>query len=160
MELMDSEMPVTVEGTSTSAIPRRRTHHEVIDVDEFDDEHDQRPSRRPRRPVSRGNSSRDPVSSDVIILDSDDGEAGPSVRRRPSRKATLTFLSLPLHLIRSFEMLAYARLLLQSNSFTCHLQSHLYRVLVRTATHMFFLRMSFVRTLSHLRLKRPWHLPT
>jgi hypothetical protein len=25
---------------------------------------------------------------------------------------------------------------------------------------MFFLRMSFVRTLSHLRLKRPWHLPT
>jgi hypothetical protein len=89
MELMDSEMPVTVEGASTSAIPRRRTHHEIIDVDEFDDEH---PSRRPRRPVSRGNSSRVPVSSDVIILDSDDGsEASPSPRRRPSRKATLTF---------------------------------------------------------------------
>jgi hypothetical protein len=79
---MDGEMPVTVESASIPAIPRRRAHHEVIDVDEFDDEQqDQRPTRRPRHPVPLDDSS---TSSDIIILDSDDGsEPGPSTRRGP-----------------------------------------------------------------------------
>ncbi|KAH9973408.1 hypothetical protein BJV74DRAFT_196867 [Russula compacta] len=81
---MDSE-PVTVESVSIPAIPRRRTHHEIIDVDELDDELDQPPSRRSRQPLPQGNPSRDPMSSEIIILDSDDGsEAGPSTRRRHS----------------------------------------------------------------------------
>jgi hypothetical protein len=59
------------------------------------------------------------------------------------------------------QMLGYARLLLQSKSFTLPLQSRPYRrVLVHSATHMSFLRMSFARTLSLLRLKGPWHLLT
>jgi len=88
---MDREIPVTADRASTPAVPRRRTHHEVIDVDELDDEQDQRPSRRPRRPVPRGTSSREPVSSEIIVLDSDDGsEAGLSTRRRSSGKPTLT----------------------------------------------------------------------
>lgn len=88
---MDREMPATADRASTPAVPRRRTHHEVIDVDELDDEQEQRPSRRPRHPVPRVNSSREPVSSEIIVLDSDDGsEAGPSTRRRPSGKPTLT----------------------------------------------------------------------
>lgn len=79
--LMDSEMPTT-ERPSIPTIPQRRAHHEVIDVDELDDE--QRPSRRPRHPVPSDNSSRDMMSPDVIILDSDDGsEPGPSTGRRP-----------------------------------------------------------------------------
>lgn len=78
-QLMDS---ATVERPSIPTIPRRRAHHEVIDVDELDDE--QRPSRRPRHPVPSGNSSRDMMSPDIIILDSDDSsEPGPSTRRRP-----------------------------------------------------------------------------
>ncbi|KAF8485735.1 hypothetical protein DFH94DRAFT_153014 [Russula ochroleuca] len=84
---MDGEMPVTVERASIPAIPRRRAHHEVIDVDELDDEQQvQRPSQRPRRPVPLGDSSRNSVSSDIIILDSDDGSGpGPSTGRRPAR---------------------------------------------------------------------------
>lgn len=80
---MDGEMPVTVERPSIPTIPRRRAHHEVIDVDGLDDEQlDQRPSRRPRHPVpSDNNSSRDTMSPDIIIIDSD--EPGPSTRRRP-----------------------------------------------------------------------------
>src|SRR6266446_6683030 len=56
-----------------------------IDIDELDDEQqNQRPSRRPRHAVPSDNSSRDMVSPDIIILDSDDGsEPGPSTRRRP-----------------------------------------------------------------------------
>jgi hypothetical protein len=78
--LMDSEMPTTVERSSIPTIPQRRAHHEVIDVDELEDE--QRPSRRPH-PVPSGNSSRDIMSPDIVILDSDDGsEPGPSTRRR------------------------------------------------------------------------------
>ena len=81
-QLMDGEMPATVERPSIPTIPQRRAHHEVIDVDELDDE--QRPSRRPRHPVPSDNSSRDMMSPDIIILDSDDGsEPGPSTRRRP-----------------------------------------------------------------------------
>ncbi len=80
---MDGETPVTVERPSIPTIPQRRTHHEVIDVDELDDEQqNQRPSRRPRHPVPSDDS---PIvmSPDIIILDSDDGlEAGPSTRRR------------------------------------------------------------------------------
>ena len=88
---MDREMPATADRASTPAVPRRRTHHEIIDVDELDDEQDQRPPRRPRRPEPRGNSSIEPVSPEIIILDSDDGsEAGPSTRRTPSGKPTLT----------------------------------------------------------------------
>ncbi len=81
---MDGEMSVT-ERPSIPTIPQRRAHHEVIDVDELDDEQqNQRPSRRPRHAVPSDNSSRDMVSPDIIILDSDDGsEPGPSTRRRP-----------------------------------------------------------------------------
>jgi hypothetical protein len=83
--LMDGEMPATVERPSIPTIPQRRAHHEVIDVDELDDEQpDQRPSRRPRHPVPSDNSSRDMMSPDIIILDGEDGsEPGPSTRRRP-----------------------------------------------------------------------------
>ena len=81
---MDGEIPVTVESASIPAIPRRRPHHEVIDVDELDDEpQDHRPSQRPRHPVPLGNSSRDLISSDIIILDDDSSEPGPSTGRRP-----------------------------------------------------------------------------
>ena len=80
-QLMDGEMPATVERPSIPTIPQRRAHHEVIDVDELDDE--QRPSRRPRHPVPSDNTSREIMSPDIIILDSDDGsEPGPSTRRR------------------------------------------------------------------------------
>jgi hypothetical protein len=80
-QLMDGEMPATVERPSIPTIPQRRAHHEVIDVDELDDE--QRPSRRPRHPVPLDNSSREMMSPDIIILDSDDGsEPGSSTRRR------------------------------------------------------------------------------
>jgi hypothetical protein len=82
--LMDVEMPATAERPSIPTIPRRRAHHEVIDVDELDDEQpDQRPSRRPRHPVPSDNSSRAMVSPDIIILDDDGSEPGPSTRRGP-----------------------------------------------------------------------------
>lgn len=85
-------MPITVESASIPSIPRRRTHHEIIDVDELDDELDQSPSRRSRLPLPQGNPSRDPMSSEIIIIDSDDGsEAGPSTRRRHSGKITPAF---------------------------------------------------------------------
>ncbi|KAI0295895.1 hypothetical protein B0F90DRAFT_1669936 [Multifurca ochricompacta] len=83
---MDGRMPVTIARSSTPTIPilRPRIHQEVIDVDGLDDEQTQRPSRRPRRPIQRDNPSIVTVSSDVIVLDSDDGiEAGPPTRRRP-----------------------------------------------------------------------------
>ena len=81
-QLMDGEIPATVERPSIPTIPQRRAYHEVIDVDELDDE--QRPSRRPRHPVPSDNSSTDMMEPDIIILDSDDGsEPGPSTRRRP-----------------------------------------------------------------------------
>jgi hypothetical protein len=89
---MDDEVPVVVDGASIPIIPQRRTNHEIIDVDELDDEQDQRPSRRQRRPEPRDHTSRDPMSSDIIILDSDDAsEAGPSTGPRHPGNATLTF---------------------------------------------------------------------
>jgi len=71
-----------VERELTPAIPRRRIYHEVIDVDGLDDEPDRR---RPRRSAPQDNSSRAPIPSDIIILDSDDdSEPGPATLRRPS----------------------------------------------------------------------------
>jgi hypothetical protein len=118
---MDGEMPVTVENASNLSVPRRRAHHEVIDVDELDDEpQDQRPSRRPRH---LGDSSRDLSLSDIIILDSDDGsEPGPSTRRVPGESAYL-FRRYPV-LIRPSQEADYARLLHQPKSSTLHLRSH------------------------------------
>lgn len=82
--LMDGDMPASVERPSFPTIPQRRAHHEVIDVDELDDEQpDQRPSRRPRHPVPSDNSSTDMMSPDIIILDDDGSEPGPSTRRGP-----------------------------------------------------------------------------
>ncbi|KAH9032656.1 hypothetical protein EDB85DRAFT_1954744 [Lactarius pseudohatsudake] len=76
---MEDSAPVTVARPSTSAVARRRTHHEVIDVDEFDDH---RPPRRPRLQV---HSSENLTPSDIIVLDSDDGvETGPSTQPRPA----------------------------------------------------------------------------
>lgn len=154
---MDHE-PVTTDRASIPAVPRRRTHHEIIDVDELDDEQDQRPSRRPRRPLPRGNSSREPVSSEIIVLDSDDGsEAGPSTRRRPSGKCTLTLSVVLSSLFGDPEMLGYARRLRQHKSSTLHPQSRLYpRVLINT--HMFSLQTSFARTSSLSRLNWSWDL--
>jgi len=79
-----------VERELTPAIPRRRSHREVIDVDELlDDEPDRR---RPRRSAPRVNSSSASIPSDIIILDSDDdSEPGSATLRRPSGEATLTF---------------------------------------------------------------------
>jgi hypothetical protein len=121
---MDRDIPVAVESASIPAIPRRRAHHEVIDVDELDDEQqDQRPSQRPRHPVPLGDSSRDFISSEIIILDSDDGsEPGPSTGRRPG-KSTLTTSVRWSVLIRPSQS-DYAPLLRQSRSSTLHPQSH------------------------------------
>jgi hypothetical protein len=78
-----------VERELTPAIPRRRSYHEVIDVDELDDEPDRR---RPRRRALQDNFSRAPIPSDIIILDSDDdSEPGLATLRRPSGEATPTF---------------------------------------------------------------------
>ena len=78
-EHMEDSAPVTAARSSTPAIPQRRAHHEVIDVDELDDH---RPSRRSRLQV---HSSEDRTSIDIIVLDSDDGaEAGPSTQPRPT----------------------------------------------------------------------------
>ncbi|KAH9055504.1 hypothetical protein EDB87DRAFT_1640726 [Lactarius vividus] len=76
---MEDSASVTAATPSTSAVPQRRTHYEVIDVDEFDDH---RPPRRPRHQVY---SSENLTSSDIIVLDSDDGvETGPSTLPRPA----------------------------------------------------------------------------
>ncbi|KAI0261096.1 hypothetical protein BC834DRAFT_845722 [Gloeopeniophorella convolvens] len=73
-------MSVVLAGTSGSHIPQRRTHREVIDVDELEDEQLQPQPRRQRLPRS---SSGDQVS-EIIVLDSDDEvEPGPSTRPRP-----------------------------------------------------------------------------
>ncbi|KAH9954344.1 hypothetical protein BC827DRAFT_1272694 [Russula dissimulans] len=74
------EMPV--ERELTPAVLRRRSHHEVIDVDELDDEPDRR---RSRRSAPQDNYSRASIPSDIIVLDSDDdSEPGPSTRQRQS----------------------------------------------------------------------------
>ncbi|KAF8274665.1 hypothetical protein EI94DRAFT_1793956 [Lactarius quietus] len=74
---MGDTVPVPSVRLPSPAIPRRRTHHEVIDVDELDD---YPPSRRPRLQV---HPSENPTSSDIIVLDSDDGgDTGPSTRPR------------------------------------------------------------------------------
>ena len=119
---MDGEIPVVVERAPVPAIPRRRAHHEVIDVDELDDEQVQRPSQRPRRPVPLGRSSGNSVSSDIIILDSDDGsEPGPSTGRRPGESAYLPFYVVSL--IRPSQP-GYDLLLRQPRLSTLHPQSH------------------------------------
>ncbi|KAI9433645.1 hypothetical protein H4582DRAFT_1985245 [Lactarius indigo] len=65
---MEDSAPITAARPSTSTIPQRRTHHEVIDVDEL-----------------QIHSSENLTSSDIIILDSDDGvETGPSTQPRPT----------------------------------------------------------------------------
>ena len=94
---MDGEIPVTVERATIPAIPRRRAHHEVIDVDELDDEQQtQRPSQRPRRPLPLGDASRNSAPSDIIILDSEDGsEPGPSTGRRPGESMFTVFVVIP-----------------------------------------------------------------
>ncbi|KAH9966939.1 hypothetical protein BGW80DRAFT_729524 [Lactifluus volemus] len=75
-----------------SIIPQRRTHQEIIDVDELDDEQDQRPSRRSRLAVPE-----DDTLTEIIILDNDEGsESGPSTRPRHSGKAILAFSVLSL----------------------------------------------------------------
>ena len=76
LEHMGDSAPVTAASPSAPAVPQRRAHHEVIDVDELDD---YPPSRRPRLQV---HSSETRASSDIIVLDSDDGETGPSTRPR------------------------------------------------------------------------------
>jgi len=76
---MEDSAPVTAVRSSTPAVPQRRAHHEVIDVDELDDH---RPPRRPRLQV---HSPENRTSSDIIVLDGVDGvETGPSTRPRPT----------------------------------------------------------------------------
>jgi hypothetical protein len=75
LEHMEDSAHVTSERLSTSTVPQRRAHHEVIDVDELDD---YPPSRRPRL---QAHSSENRTSSEIIVLDGDDGvETGPSTR--------------------------------------------------------------------------------
>jgi hypothetical protein len=77
LEHMEDSAPVITSGPSARVVPQRRIHHEVIDVDELDD---YPPSRRPRLRV---HSSENRASSEIIVLDSDDGaETGPSTRPR------------------------------------------------------------------------------
>lgn len=85
---MEDSSPVTVERSSTSTVPQRRAHREVIDVDEFDD---RRPLRRPRLQV---HSPRNRTSSDIIVLDGDDGvEIGPSTLPRPTGELAFSLIT-------------------------------------------------------------------
>jgi hypothetical protein len=77
LEPMEESVPVPSARLSSPAVSRRRAHHEIIDVDELDD---YPPSRRPRLDT---HSSENPTSSDIIVLDSDDGgDTGASTRPR------------------------------------------------------------------------------
>jgi hypothetical protein len=129
---MDNQVPVTV---PTPVIPQRRTHQEIIDVDELVDEQDQRPP---------GRRIRDPTMSDIIIIDSDDAsEAGPSTGPRHPGKATPSFSVMSLFSFDLiFEVLGYALLLRQYKLYILHLQYHLYHhVLVRGVHNVFYPKM-------------------